>query len=195
MNPQDGLEARIEEFCRAVDRMDSELKKIMSSISESQFVRKPWPSSKSEYISVIREYCRREQKELPKNFYRKNLKQLKGIYYGIFKEDGKKRYYYRNFLNEYENNLTAILNSEGLKELVADKNYDEILKKLIGRQAYGNLEEKKAEEYSSIIREACNKRDKDIPLEYYTVPTFELKKRYDSALGLKYLMRPEQKLF
>jgi len=189
MASEKGLEERIEEFCDRVDNIELDIKQLTNSMPESYFVLKPWPQSRKHYLSTISEYCKREVKELPKGFSKKTKEQLKGMYWGVFKEDGKKRYYYRNFLNDYESELANLCRSEGLSEMIKKKDYDSALKALLGEYRYKRIEEKKAGEYMCLIKEACKKKSREPQSILYTISTAELEKKYRAAMELKELMK------
>ncbi|MEM3483259.1 MAG: hypothetical protein QXW00_00705 [Candidatus Woesearchaeota archaeon] len=190
-----GLEDQIIKFCKEVENIEDDLTRLLKSKPDSQFV-KSWPTSKQEYLDAIRNYCLREEKELPKKLYSKNLKQLKGMYYGIFKEDGKKRYYYRNFLNEYELALSNLLNTSELKIHVEKKDYAEVLRTLIGDFAYKTLSCEELDQYHLIIQRASSRTDPAVSQTFYSLRTCELEKLYRNYKKMESLMQDHlEKLF
>ncbi len=85
-----------------IEELDRETKKMINTIPDAYFRPANVPYYKEHLQDWLIQWHEDNNKELPKGFWKKNKRQLIGMYYGIIIWQNKKKALYTNFLFEYE---------------------------------------------------------------------------------------------
>jgi hypothetical protein len=122
----------LEEIISELNELKKDTDSYIGGRPDSDYAPSTWPHYRDEYRQWIISYCRDRNKELPKGFWSKTKRQLKGMYYGINSNHSKNRDRYITFLSGFESIFLGQLTS---LEDIREKN------RRISRMPYDDLKE------------------------------------------------------
>lgn len=120
----------LEEIISELDKLKKDTDCYIKGRPESDYAPTTWPHYRDDYRQEIVSYCRDRNKQLPKGFWKKTKRQLKGMYYGIISNHSKNMDRYITFLSGFESIFVGQLTSlEDIKEKrrrISRMPYDEL---------------------------------------------------------------------
>jgi len=122
---------RDENFFNNLEKtIEEEIKELDSySGRDNRFNPEYWPYTVQEYQKWLKDYHEIRGISLPKNFWKKNKKQLKGMYYGVVHNSKIKKYRYSELIKKTLEEIPAPINPQISKSLELGKIKGNVLKK------------------------------------------------------------------